>query len=106
MRAKSDQISESAWADFAAFGESSLTARCLSIVMTEGQRNIFHRTSATDPLPPCDAICPETSWTMFVPQKQRVKRMLRSPTSLLKASVRVLNINRILQTWDALKKQM
>lgn len=106
MRAKADQISEGAWTDFAAFGESSRTARCLSIMMTEGPRDIFHRTSATELVPSCDAVCGETSWTMFVPQKQRVRRLIRSPASLLKACISALNFNRILQTWDALKKQM
>ena len=106
MRMKANQISESAWADFAAFGEASLTARCLSIVMTEGQRDIFHRTSVTDPIPLCLAEHAESSWTMFVPQKQRIKRLVRSPVLLLKASIKAISIKRLLQTWDALKKQM
>jgi len=106
MREKADQINDAAWRDFAAFGEASATARCLSIVMTEGHRDVFHRTQDSELIPPCSAKWNIGPWSMFVPQKQRVKRMLKSPAGLIKACLHALHVNRIIDTWKAARSQL
>lgn len=104
MRTKANEINDAAWKDFAAFGEASLTARCFSIVMTEGHRDVFHRTTEPDLIPACPAGYESSSWTMFVPQKQRVKERLKSPAGLLKSVVAALNPERLIRTWRAFRR--
>ncbi len=106
MRNKATEINDAAWNDFAAFREASLTARCLSIVMTEGRRDLFHRSSEPDLISCCPATYKADTWSMFVPQKQRVKQLLRSPISLLKALVCAMNPQRLIPAWQALQRQM
>ena len=67
----------------AAFGDARLTARCLSILMTEGHREVFHRTCEPTLISACPATYDVGPWSMFVPQKQRVKKLLKSPASIV-----------------------
>jgi hypothetical protein len=106
MRAKADCIQDAAWDDFAKFGDAAFTARCLSIAMTEGQREVYHRTCPPVPVPSSTAVYESSSWSMFVPQKQRVKSLLKSPVGLLKASIAACHPQRIRQTWNAIRRQM
>ncbi len=106
MWAKADLINDAAWTDLAAFGDASLTARCLSILLTEGQREVFHRNGEPSPIPAATATYDFGNWSMFVPQKTRVKRLLKSPAGLLKASIRILNPHRLINTWNALRRQL
>ena len=92
MHAKADQINEAAWNDMAAFGDARLTARCLSIVMTEGHREVFHRT------------CEPTSHSGMSGNVRRLargrclcrrnnesRRLIKSPGRLLVAGIRALH---------------
>jgi hypothetical protein len=106
MRKKADEINDSAWKDFEAFGDSSLTARCLSIVMTEGHRDVFHRIAEPAVIPACNARYDYGSWSMFVPQKIRIKKLLKSPARLLKASFKAFSAGRIRNTLQAFRRQI
>lgn len=105
MRLKADEINDAAWADLYGFGEQHLTARCLSILMTEGSRDVFHRNSRPEYFPAAGLTLPESTWTMFVPQKIRVKQLLKNPVRLASVSVRLLNPRRWWNTLRALRRQ-
>lgn len=106
MYEKANLINDAAWNDMAAFGEARLTARCLSILLTEGNREVFHRTCEPTLIHGCQATYDAGSWTMFVPQKQRIQRLVKSPGRLMVAGVRALNPVRILATAAALRRQL
>ncbi|MEQ9407826.1 MAG: hypothetical protein RIK87_08860 [Fuerstiella sp.] len=105
MRSKADELSEAAWSDLYAFDRMHLTARCLSIVMTEGLRDLFHRTCRPEYLPPPSHRFDWPAWQMFVPQKQRVKQLLKNPVKTVAAAGRLLNPQRLIQSIDALRRQ-
>ena len=88
MRSKADEINDAAWKDLAAFGDARLTARCLSIVMTEGHREVYHRTCEPTLIPACQATYDFGPWSMFVPQKQRIRKLVKSPGRLIAAGVK------------------
>ncbi|MEZ6130609.1 MAG: hypothetical protein R3C59_18130 [Planctomycetaceae bacterium] len=104
MRRRADELNDAAWHDLYRFGQQHLTARCLSIVMTEGLRDLFHRTCLPDDLPAADITLPSTQWTMFVPQKIRIKHLFKQPARLALAAVNVFNPRRVIRTIDALKR--
>ena len=105
MRQKADQINDAAWKDLYAFDDKHLTARCFSIVMTEGLRDLFHRTCRPEYMPPATESCTITDWQMFVPQKARVKSMLKNPVKAAFAVRSLLNPGRILAAARALRRQ-
>ena len=106
MRMKADQINDAAWRDFAAFGDASLTARCLSIVMTEGHREVFHSYCEPNSIPACPARYETTVWSMFIPQKQRVKTLLKSPAQLARAALKAVQPARVWKACQALRRQL
>jgi hypothetical protein len=106
MRIKADQINDAAWRDFAAFGDASLTARCLCIVMTEGHREVFHSYCEPNLIPACPARYEATQWSMFVPQKQRVKTLLKSPARLMRAALKAVHLGRLQKALQALRRQL
>ncbi len=106
MRDKADMLNNAAWHDLASFGDARLNARCLSILMTEGHREVFHRTCEASPIPSGLASYHHDAWSMFVPQKQRIRQLLRSPVELLKASVRALHPKRCEDALKALRRQL
>lgn len=104
MRAKADAISDAAWNDLHAFGDARFNARCLAILLTEGHREVTHRTTRPDQLPPGPAVDEFGSWSMFVPQKQRVKHLLKSPRHLIPAVLNAFHPTRIREFLTALRK--
>ncbi len=106
MHTKANEINEAAWNDMAAFGESRLTARCLSILMTEGHREVFHRTCEPTRISAGQGMYDAGPWSMFVSQKQRVKKLIKSPGQLIVAGVRAMHLCRFLTAWKALRKQI
>ena len=106
MRMKADQINDAAWRDLAAFGDASLTARCLSIVMTEGHREVFHSYCEPNLIPGCPARYENTEWTMFIPQKQRVKTLLKSPARFMRAALKAVHPGRLQKALQALRRQL
>jgi hypothetical protein len=106
LRTRADEISDAAWQDFESFGKASLTTRCLALVLTEGHREIFHRTKSPEDIPGCAAKYSVRPWSMFVPQKQRVRTMLTSPTGLLRAALSVFRPRRAVATIQAVLRQL
>lgn len=106
MRSRARELSNHAWEDLQKFGQASLNARCLAILMTEGQRDLFHRTCEPCQLPPTSIRCADTEWSMFVPQKMRVQEMLKSPKGILVAAARALNPFRWPNFVRALRRQL
>lgn len=106
MHAKANEVNEAAWNDMAAFGDSRLTARCLSILMTEGHREVFHRTCEPTPIPPGQGMYDAGPWSMFVSQKQRVKKLIKSPGQLIVAGIRAMHPGRLITAWKAIRKQI
>ncbi len=106
MRARADELNDAAWTDLYGFGDRHLTARCFSIVMTEGLRDVFHRCHRYDRARPAEEPFCGTEWTMFVPQKTRVKRMLKSPRRLPAVLLRLLQVSRWRRAMDALKRRL
>lgn len=107
MRKKADELNDAAWHDLYQFGEAHLTARCLSIVMTEGLRDVFHRTESARSFPPADGDFHfGDSWTMFTPQKTRVRQLIRNPVQLLSSIPRVLRPARLLRAISAIRRQL
>jgi hypothetical protein len=111
MRSRARALNNQAWDDLYAFGNAHLTARCLSILMTEGQRDLYHRTTLADTLPPAmssgpETHCRETEWQMFVPQKMRVRKLIRTPSRLIPALLRALQPRRLWSAWNALRRQL
>ncbi len=106
MRQKADELNDAAWNDLYRFGKQHLTARCLSIVMTEGLRDVFHRTCQPTYMPPARVKCSPGPWSMFVPQKIRVKRALKNPMKAALAATCVLKPSRVWQAVKALRRQL
>ncbi|MFN8708245.1 MAG: hypothetical protein ACK50J_16330, partial [Planctomyces sp.] len=106
MRTRASELNDQAWEDLYSFGSAHLTARCLSILMTEGLRDLYHRTEPSITLPSVTAPLTLPDWEMFVPQKIRVKRLLKSPVRLIPAMLRALNPRRIRAAWNALRRQL
>lgn len=107
MRSKASELNDAAWSDLYQFEDRHLTARCLSILMTEGVRDVFHRTCRPEYFPPADRTHSfSDDWAMFVPQKQRVKRRLKTPLQMLRALPRLLHPGRWQQTVAAWRRHL
>ena len=104
MNTKANEIIDAAWNDIAAFGNARLTARCLSILMTEGHRDVFHRTCEPTLVPACQAQYDVGPWSMFVPQKRRIRKLITSPRRLIIAGIRALHPGRLVSAWKALRR--
>lgn len=106
MRIKADELNDAAWKDLYAFGDKHLTARCFSIVMTEGLRDIFHRTQGDHhTAQPVESYLP-SKWTMFVSQRSRIKQLLKSPGQLFPAMTGLLSPQRWKRATDAFRRRM
>ena len=106
MHTKANEIIDDAWNDMAAFGNARLTARCLSILMTEGHRDVFHRTCEPPLVPACRVQYVVGTWSMFVPQKLRVRELIKSPRRLIIAGIQALHPGRLASAWKAIRRQM
>lgn len=83
-----------AWSDLNRF-ENRTVARCVSVLMTEGVRDAAFR-GGVEPLP-IDRPLPTKSFpprTPFVPQKERVKRLLKRPSQWGLIALRMMNPRR------------
>lgn len=100
-----DSLQEAAWTDLYRFGDAHHSARCLSIIMTEGLRQLFHESTPSAPFPIGDQKPTTAEWTMFELQKHRVKNILKNPVQLAKAVLKNVRPTSIRQSWDALRRQ-
>lgn len=105
MKSAADRIHEAAWADLYKFGNAHLTARCLSIIMTEGLRELYHVSADQASVPVGKPVSVEPNWTMFQLQKHRVKSTLKNPLQLLKAIVTQVRPKSIRQSLQAFRRQ-
>lgn len=98
-------IYETSWNDLYRFGNAHLSARCLSIIMTEGLRQLHHESRASNQFPASDQTRPTGQWRMFELQKDRVKNTLKNPIQLLKAIFTNVRFSTVRQSLDAFKRQ-
>ncbi|MCA9057882.1 MAG: hypothetical protein KDA85_05265 [Planctomycetaceae bacterium] len=106
MRVRADEINDAAWRDLYNWGQQHLTSRCLSILMTEGLRDVFHRTEPARTLPVPQVSLAIDPWIMFVSQKTRVKLLLRAPHKLLLKLPRLCRPSLWWQALRALRRQL
>jgi len=88
LRQRAAEIVERAWQDWESFDQPD-TTRALAIVMTEGTMEACLRESRGQQ---AEFATPPESWPgkePFVPQKQRVGQMLRSPTGWCRLAFRL-----------------
>ena len=105
MRQKADEIADASWRDLYTF-EERYNARALSILMTEGLRDAWHRNNP----PQSPAPLPRWSgdfgtWEMFVGQRDRVKSGLKTPKTLMRMIARALHPKRWVRFVRAAKRQ-
>jgi hypothetical protein len=91
LLAKGDEFARRAWADLNRFA-SRRTLRPLAVMMAEGTRDAFFRQGGGSPAPPLNASYPFGSPAVFVPQKQRVLRRLKSVRGLCGLLPRLLDV--------------
>lgn len=105
MKAAAQKIQETAWSDLYRFGEAHRSARCFSIIMTEGLRQLFHCSESQPlwPVGPDPGPLPE--WTMFELQKHRIKNTLKHPLRLMKAALNNVRPATLRQAWTAFQRQ-
>lgn len=87
---RGDRLADRAWTDLERF-ENRFVARSLSILMTEGAREAWLRDGNP---PPAPRVAPPSSWperVHFVPQKARVRAVLRNPAKAFRAALKLLN---------------
>ncbi len=82
-----------AWADFLGFSSQHVT-RAQTLLMREGPVDAWLRTRPVTPAPVPQGEYDFGSPHVFVPQKQRVKAMLKSPAGLLRAALCLLDLRR------------
>src|SRR5262249_9225395 len=92
------EFAERAWSDLLRF-ESRFTTRPLAIMMREGTIDLALRQQEPSPAPRPEGQHDFGRPEGFVPQKQRVKAMLKSPRGLLTVAGRLLNPLRWWRYW-------
>jgi len=86
---RGNDFSRRAWADFEGFATRTVT-RAVALLMIEGPRDAFLRERPPESAPRPAATYDFGEPSAFVPQKQRVKALLKSPRGLLGAFLRAL----------------
>lgn len=87
MRRKADELAARAWADLDRFGERKWSARAAAILLFEGIRDGHLRECPSRPSAPSGVDFGRPAG--FVPQKERIRRLLKSPGKLLASLIRV-----------------
>jgi hypothetical protein len=90
---RGDEFAERAWHDLLRF-PSCTTARPLTILMSEGTRDAFFRARPLEPAPAPSQPSSFSPAETFVPQKQRVKALLKSPRGLARSLLRLVDLGR------------
>src|SRR5581483_10091658 len=98
---RGEELAERAWSDLLRF-ESRFTTRPLAIMMREGTVDLALRQNLGAPAPRPDREHDFGRPEAFVPQKQRVKAMLKSPRGLMTIGLRLLNP---LRWWRCLRNR-
>jgi hypothetical protein len=101
LLAKGNEFGDRAWRDLMTFKDTRATIRAVALVMTEGLSDCVFRHS-TPTSAPAHAVANELpARQSFMPQKQRVLALMRSPTGLLRLASRVANPARWRRHWHA-----
>jgi hypothetical protein len=95
---RGSEFAERAWSDLLRF-DSRFTTRPLAIMMREGTVDLYLRQHPLSPVPRPDRHYDFGKPEEFIPQKERVKRMLKSPRGLLRIGLRLLNPVRWWSFW-------
>ncbi len=82
-----------AWNDLLNF-DSRYTIRALAITMTEGERDLYCRSAEAMPAPPTGDDLDFGSPELFVPQKRRVLRRLKSPMGFARSVLKLARVSR------------
>ncbi len=94
LREKGDEFGIRAWEDLLSFPDSRAAIRPLALMMTEGLADCVFRHEREAPLPRRPARPPIADRERFIPQKRRVRAMLRRPFGIATLVMRVLNPRR------------
>jgi hypothetical protein len=86
---RGEALARRAWADFEHFDTRTVT-RAVALLMIEGPRDAWLREHDPERAPRAAAAYDFGEPRAFVPQKQRVKALLKSPVSLVRAVLRAL----------------
>jgi hypothetical protein len=93
MLRRGTELTDRAWTDLLRF-ETRSTARAIAIVLLEGTQDSYFRTHGVIPAPPAPGRFDFGTPTVFVPQKLRVRRKLRTLSGMVHALVRLANPRR------------
>jgi hypothetical protein len=103
MRDRADGIAAAAWTDLESFGDAQFSARCLAILLTEGLREVCLESRPWPEFISMSADSDFGSWAPFVPQRTRIRQLLKSPVRLLRASLNACHPVRWLRAARALR---
>src|SRR5208337_2266439 len=87
---RATELADRSWSDLLRF-ESRATTRPLAIVMTEGLRDAYFRSSGVSSVPPASSDPEFGTPEAFVPQRRRVMNQLKTVPGFVRALVRFLN---------------
>lgn len=106
MRRRADEIADRAWQDLYSF-EHPWNARSISILLTDGLRDAWHRAHPpAASAPPAEHAGDFGDWEMFVSQRDRVSRMMRSPWGLVRLKLNAMHPKRWIRCWRAVRSRM
>ncbi len=87
------ELADRAWVDLLHF-ETRSSARAIAIMLVEGTRDAYFRTHDVCPAPPPKDGFDFGTPTIFVPQKLRIRRQLRTPSGVGRALLRLADPRR------------
>src|SRR5262249_54250460 len=90
LRRRGDELADRGWRDLMRF-ESRTLARALAIVFVEGMQDLCCRVGQNTAAPPGDHPADFGESTVFLPQKRRVLRQLRTVRGLCRLALRLAN---------------
>jgi hypothetical protein len=99
MLRRGDELGDRAWHDLFRF-DTRTTARTIAIVMVEGLRDCVLRNRGDDRPPHVPWVVNFSNRQPFVPQRERIKSMFRSPRSWLVTASRLANPIRWAGIWQ------
>ena len=88
---RGNELGDRAWNDLLRFEQTRMYARAVAIVMTDGLNDCVLRPSKPQPAPDRCFENSTRSTEPFIPQRQRVREMFRSPAGLLRIGIRAAN---------------
>ncbi len=84
------QLADRAWADLLRF-ETRDSVRAIALVLADGARDAFFRLGEVDASPPTEVVHDFGRPCEFLPQRERVRRQLKTPGGLARALLSLVN---------------